>query len=353
MTVSEIFEAHVKTHKVTPGQQVNLLIFYLGLRMLLPKITLAEYLHGALQVAGANKENLAFPKDALDQYCPNKDSAWTPDERVEIMMTYLSLLEIGAAEQFEVQPFQTFLATESVIYKGGVAPAAPAVAEPVTPVVPQAAPAETPPFDPTPATPPAGEAAPTLLPPGMTELPPTTGATPARNSRKKAAAAVAYVAGVQCSYRAPNGPVLAGRIASVINNIYTFAAESGELLSGITDVTLFEPLDDAPPELPTGGVSQRMILAAHDANESEGYLQSTSAIPTKAIGEVLKTSRFQVATNMVFVIDIINAQPRPSIDAYVLRDGIVVAEIPPREMSVYGNYTFTVDSVVYQVEVSR
>jgi hypothetical protein len=349
VTVTEIFEAHVKTHKVTPGQQVNLLIFYLGLRLLLPKITLAEYLEGSLRVAGATKDNLLFPKDALDHHCPNKDSAWEPKERVELMKTYLSLVEIASQEGWleSAPPFTQFLATEAPLYKGQTA-APPAPEVPATPVLPTVVASPVPPVQPGVQVP---EAPAPLVPPGMAAIPTPT-AAPARGRKK--VAVINWAPGMQCSYRAPNGPVLAGQIVSVINNVFTFQASSGELISGITDTNLFEALEDAPPlPPPSGSISQKMVLAPADADEFDAFLAMPSAIATRSIGEVLKTARFQLSPTLVFVIDVINAQPRPSIDAYVFRDGVVVAEVEPREMSVYGSYSVTVDTVLYQVEVSR
>lgn len=329
-----VFDTHVKTHKVTPGQQVNLLIYFLGLRLLLPKLTLTEYLEGALRVAGATKDNMLFPKDALDHYCPNKDSAWEPSERVDMMLTYLNLQELLAAEPAQDinLTFAQFLSTEAEIYKAGDAAAA------------QVAATETPPAV-SPAIPAAG---PMVAPPGMTAVPVSTPA-PTR-TRRTAAGAPTYEAGTDCSYRAPNGPVIAGRIASVINGMYAFVASTGELIGDIRDPSLFEPLEDVPPESPPPQHAVQLRLSPADATEFASILAG-AANPAIQIGEVLKTVECQLAPDLLARFDVLNAQPRPTIDAYVFRGTETVADVPSREMSIIGTYDFTINNIIHRVEV--
>lgn len=342
MTITQtVFDAHVKTHKPTPGQQVNLLIYFLGLRLLLPRITLEEYLQGALRVAGATEENMLFPKDALDKFCPSKGSEWEPVERVEMMLTYLNMLEFAAEGQVpeaEIPTFAAFLGTEAAIYKQGDAAAtAIAAAEPV------AAATTLPATLAAPVTPQA-----TMVPPGMATVPVEAPATTTR-SRRAAAGAPTFEAGTPCSYRAPNGPVLAGRIASVVAGVLTFQASTGEIISGV-DPTLLEPLADVPPENPPANHKVQLRLSAEDAAAFATILAGP-ANPAIQIGEVLKTVECPLGADMLARFDVLNAQPRPTIDAYVFRGNTTVADVPSREVSILGTYDFKIDDVIIQVEV--
>lgn len=337
MTVIQtVFDAHVKTHKPTPGQQVNLLIYFLALRLLIPKLTLAEYLEGALRVAGAKEDNLLFPKDALDKYCPSKGSEWEPVERVEMMLTYLNMLEFaveGNVPEAEIPTFAAFLTTEAPLYKqGDTAPVAPPVAVPAATALP--------------TTPVAAAPQATMVPPGMAAVPV---AAPTTRSRRTGAGAPTFEPGTDCSYRAPNGPVLAGRIASVVAGVFTFQASTGEIISGI-DPALLEPLEEVPPANPPPNHKTQLQLTAQEANEFAAILAGPPN-PAVQIGDPLKTKECQLGAGLIARFDVLNAQPRPSIDAYVLRNGAIVADVPSREVSILGTYDFTVDDVIIQVEV--
>jgi hypothetical protein len=144
--------------------------------------------------------------------------------------------------------------------------------------------------------------------------------------------------------------VLAGRIASVINGVYAFVASTGELIGDIRDPSLFEPLEEVPPASPQPQQVVQLRLSTQDATEFAAILAG-AADPAKQIGEVLKTVECPLAPDLLARFDVLNAQPRPTIDAYVFRGTETVADVPSREMSILGTYGFTINNVLHQVEV--
>lgn len=316
MSFKDTLKAHAKAHKITPGQQVNLLIYYLGLRMLFPEITFAQYLERTLLVAGATDENRQFPKDALDHHCPSKGSAWSPDERVDMMLTYLELCQILAAEGGSL-PFDAFLATEAPYYKAN--PPAP--------------------------PPPAPAAA-------------SGTASPRRQTRRReedaGISAAALAEGTRWNYRVPNGPVLPVTIILAGDNEWALRSDSGEEFT-TTDISLFEPFQaETPVPVPTApSYQQTLALPKPKAEEIENLLVLVAPIVTQPIGELLTSVTVQFSETDAARFDVLNAQPKPYVDAYFLRNSAAIVSLPPREVSIYGQYDFPVEDRVYTVVITK
>lgn len=330
MSFKDTLNAHAKANKITPGQQVNLLIYYLGLRMLFPEITFEQYLERTLLVAGATDANRQFPKDALDHHCPNKGGAWAPNERIDMMLTYLELCEILAADKLSL-PFDDFLTTEAPIYKN----APPAASQPAGS-----------------ATPPAGDA-------GVPAPPSAPAAAPAPRTRRKkdqepGNAVALLVEGSRWNYRVPNGPVLPVTIILVGQNEWAVRSDSGEEFT-TTEPQHFEPFQAETPAPPptTPSYAQGLVLTPAQGEAVENLLVLTAPLASRSIGDVLESYDVRFSETDYARFDVVNAQPKPYVDAYFCRGTTTMAEAPPRETSIYGQYDFNVEGRTYSVTVTR
>jgi hypothetical protein len=377
VTFKERLDVYVKAHKLTPGQQVNLLIYYLGVRLMFPEISFERYLERTLVVSGATPENCTFPKDALDKYCPNKGSQWSPAERIALMLTYLEFCNALAAENLPEPVFADFLAEETPLVKapaeavpaadtqptlsGFATPASEAVA-PVTAVPAAVPPAITPtvapPVSVTPTNPPME--IPQAIQQTMSPEQPEATKAARKSSRKTATPTHQFVVGERANYRVPQGPVLLGAITATWTTdqgvlVYTFQSDAGEVIQ-VADAALLEvPYDPPVPpvERPLGAAVQRLVLTPEQAAAVEGYLAMTAPSPQKAIGECFLGFSVPFAAPCVVGLDIINAQPKPYIDAYLSVGAGVSIDCEPREVSIYGDYRFVHNNQTYIVEVVR
>ncbi len=325
-----LLHAHAKAHKLSPGQQVNLLIYYLSLQPMFPEISLELFLERSQLVAGATKENLQFPKDALDHYCPNKDSAWEPKHRIGIMTLYLTYRSFALADGEAVMPFHEFLAAEAAGFReqyDTLAPANPPVA-------------------------PAATEAPAAPAPKATK--------PKAAKKDKAASAFVPVVDARAIFRGPLGdgigPEITGTIKAVDNErqVVEFAGDNGESLSAIPFSQLFAPT----PQMPEAPVIEPAVTHPLRVNKADsariaGFLALTQPVGNVPLGDILQG--FEVDFDGVgkAAIQVINAQPKPSIDAFLVdAAGTALAELPPRENALAGNYDFQVRGQVYRVAVT-
>lgn len=348
MSFKDTLAAHARANKITPGQQVNLLIYYLGLQVMFPEITFERYLERSLAVAGATEANRKFPKDALDEFCPNKGSQWEPDERIDMMITYLELKQLLAAENLPDMSFADFLAEEAPRYKGEPPPT-PGDAFPPIPVTPN---------DTFPAATPAGsvaEAPPQMAPPGGFPAEP---ATPKRSRAKKSEVVAnplaALVPNSRWALRVPDGPVLTGTIMSAGEGVWAFRSDQGEDIT-VIDATQFEALsaETPPPPAPANLLQQTLQLTPDQVTVFEQHLAMSEPLASIGIGDPILRLHQQFNATDTVVVDLINAQPKPTIDAYLARNGRVISEAAPRHQSPYGIYDFVVGEETFRLEVTR
>lgn len=257
-----VLAAHVKTRKTTPAQQVQLVLGYLVIRVLFPEITLAAYLERSDALAGATDENRLFPKDALDHWCPNKGSVWSPKDRLKYMGTYIDYCDNARTTGESPVSFNDFLTAVLGDQPAGAPPPASAAADP-----PPASPAVV-----------AAPAEPSLSPPsGAVTLPP--GFTP------PPAAAPAEVQGNPCA----------------------------------------------------------ITLKRADVAKIAEYFALPSAVGGVPVGETLWTHLEETPQGQLR-IDIVNSEPRPGIDMYLVRGGAVFADLPPNNVAttIVGQYTLLI-----------
>lgn len=325
---ADVLQAHASQHKISPSQQVNLLVHYVSLAQMFPEITLAQYLDRTLLVAGATKENRQFPKDALDYHCPNKSSQWEPRERVDLLLIYVEMSNIMRREAPDepIPSLDAFLAQEAIVYRQ--TPAAPAA------------------YD--------GPAA-----------PPATAETTAKKTRQrkpKAPVEHIWVAPSRATYRVVLAGGLAGPVhEGTITELYTgtdgvklavFTTDVGEVLRDCL-LAHCAPLD-VPAPLPPSVVASRQAIRLNkeDFAKVMSLLASPSPIGNVALGEQLMHFPISFGDAGSAAVSVVNSQPRPYVDAYFVRPDGEVIEQPPREGGIEGTYTFTVGETHYQLEVT-
>jgi hypothetical protein len=254
-----VLAAHVKTRKTTPAQQVQLVLGYLVIRVLFPEITLASYLERSDALAGATDENRLFPKDALDHWCPNKGSVWSPKDRLKYMGTYVDYCDNARTTGETAVSFNDFLQLVLGDLPAGSPPPSPAAADP--PPAAATAPAE-----------------PSLAPPtGAVTLPP--GFVPA-----------------------------------------------------------------APEEIPSNpGNPCPITLKRADVAKIAEYFSLPSSVGGVPVGDTL-WGHIEETPQGQLRIEVINSEPRPGIDMYLVRNGAVYAELPPNNTaeSIVGQYTLLI-----------
>lgn len=329
-TPREILAAHAKTHKLTPGQQVNLLTYYLGLKQMFPEIPLLMFLERTLTVAGATKENRQFPKDALDHHCPNKDSQWKPGERIDIMLIFLEANELLDQETPPQPPlqFDAFLADEAAPYKAE---------GPTEPIEVEAAPAA-----------------------DMTQVP----KQPRQRQRKTE---VAVAKPVQCAgravYRMPvgdgaQGPERLGVVQSIYERdgmqVADFLTDAGERMEGIPVLHLSEP-PQAPPPPAAKTADYKLIVPQVNMTKAENFLSLMVPAGSVALGTPLQEFELALGEVGTAIFQIVNANPRPYVDAFVVKGTSSVPisqELLPRENALRGQYTFQIGAQSIVVDVT-
>ena len=312
----ESLAAHAAAHKLPPGQQLNLLICYLGMRKLFPEISLELFLERAPRLYGATKENAAFPKDALDKHCPTANSAWPPKERINLLLSYLQVCTILNAQNMGDPDLEGFLAEAAVPQAGATLP----LTQPAGEVV-----ATNPAAPPTPAQ---GTLSPNVAVAAQIEVP-----APA-----VVAAPVAPVpVGTRSILRVEGREPLYGYMQQLPGYpAPVFLSDAGEIVPNAPTAAV-TPTDTPAPMPVVATRQQTVVLTPAELATIQAYLASPpqANIP---LGDDLwqKLVPFPDGTVQLAVC---NAQPTPYLDCFFTQNSNVVHELPPRYHSVLGIYT--------------
>lgn len=349
LTLREIWEQHCKAHKLTPGQAANVLLNYIILRMMFPEVSLAFYLDRYRVLAGADKDNRQFPKDALDHHCPSKGGAWPPPARVEVMLRYVEVLDLLAATNQAVIGFDQFLSTEApVVAEAGVGVLPAAVQQPAMSTEPLREMT----LEEMQANEPPPKAAPLEPRPPVT-VPPVT--APATAPVQPPAAAPQPI-NLQVGLGTYTTNQVQADVPVVENGfIYTVYEVDGRALAGFVTAegTLREDAEVercqtlGPPPEPLAKIK----LSSADYGEAMRFLESPGPVGTMEIGAPLIDWDVALGGDFVALIQVYNAQPRPRVRSYLLRAGQPVAELRPRQ-ALLGYYPLVYQNQVYVVEVS-
>ncbi len=352
-TNADVLAAHAVQYKLTPGQQVTLLLYYLAIRLMFPEITLDQFLVRSRQIVGATKENRQFPKDAIDHHCPNKDSQWEPKDRLKIMLTFLNLCDIlGPTEQLSLD---AFLEMEAPVFKSTETPAA-------------------------------------LVAPGPTVATPPKVKRPAKVAPSPV---LELVTGKPAIFRGPlgEGGMIGPEQAGVITDVQvtpegttvSFQTSDGELLQGVSPQHLQParvvasttagatvatpppaaagaetPAESLAAETPavTAATAPALATGALRISKSDGarimsWIGLGAPVANVEIGGVLAQFQHEIPGVGPATLQVVNGQPHPFVDAYVLpADGVPIANLPPREHSIVGEYRFELGSGIYVLNVT-
>lgn len=344
----DLVKEHTRLHKTTPTQQTTALAEFLTIRQIVPALALQQYLERSPNVVDVDRTLARLPKGL------------TAKDKTELMLEYLEITEILAAEGTPMQAFDVWVLAEAPIYLEEKA---------------------------------AGRTAPDVDP--APEIKPKT-----KNPRvKKEPVPIQWQAGMRASYRPPiggtTGPPLEGHLEERLDDAelahLVFIADTGEEIQFVEQQYLSpaavetEPLQPVATEGGSQGAKEeptpgglpgqmalplgdppavqaeaapppaefhKLMIKKADAQKAAGFLGMATAVGNVPIGDVLYDFGCDFAIGRA-QIQIVNGQPKPFVDAFFTQaDGELLAELPAREHAVEGTYTFDIAGQQYTLEIA-
>jgi hypothetical protein len=310
------------------SEKVSLLTDYLWLRQLTPSLPFETFLERYAAIADFDEENKKHPADAIKFLLPRNaklatqlgKTQWTAKEVVEYTALYVDVIREAERASTPVQfTFNAWLQMENVItaYRAGE------FKEPT---------------------------------------PPPKKRTKSEGKAKVAVSQRPTGADQRCVYTPTTGHQRRGYVRELIKvgDVYVanFQADSGELFRSLALDTLERIEDPSPnqPQTPTGDLKPelanvRLRIPVGQQTEIARALNCPGPLGTVEIGDACQSLRYKFPDGNVAVINIINGEPRPYVDASLLDpQGVVLADVQPRE-HIEGNYTFDTETGYYLLEV--
>ena len=307
------------------GEKVKLLAQYLWLRQLTPDLSFEKFLELYKLVADFDGDNLKHPDDAIKKHLPRSAKAagegkkWSAKEVVDYTALFVDMVRTAEATNTPVpMEFAAF-----------------------------------------------------LVAPGLLEMfangdfkeaaPPKT-----KGKKQKAPKVSVSAEGQRCIYTATGNHQHRGITTAYWNDEQSgqfyadFKADSGEEFKGVGAATL-EVVTDSAPNVPTDqqtdqplpeqGVGKLTIVKAQFPAVQQA-LALGQPMGNVAIGDVCYTFNHQFPDGKVAVVDVINGETKPFVDAR-LCEGTpdnVLAEVEPRD-NIEGTYQFVTPNGTYTLEV--
>lgn len=317
------------------GEKVKVLELYLLLRQLTPSLSFELFLQLYEPIADFDETNLKHPADAIKHYLPRiKKQAeernthhWSAKEVVDYLALYVDMIREAESTNAPIpMVLNTFLTSEAILK-----PFHEGVSKEVV--------------------------APTQKSPRQS-----------RNTAKAAADTKVRpsAGGQRAIYSAPGGRQHRGAMLNVWRDEQTnftfgdFRADTGEEFKGIT-IDAFEVTDDPPPNPPATQAGDqlpelgrgRLVIPKAQYPAVVQALALPVPIGTVGVGDVAYSFNYPFHTGHVAVLDVLNSQTGPCVDAYLCvnsKDNVVAECNPPRK-NIEGAYTFTLPEGFLTLEV--
>lgn len=315
------------------SERVKLLEDYLWLRQLTPSLPFETFLQLYTAVADFDDENLKHPADAIKELVPrNKKHAeekkrrhWSAKEVVEYVALYVDIIRRAEATQSPVpMTLNQFLQNQSMIeqFVAGTF---------------------------------------------KEELPRESSRKSSTRSQKTSEKVRPSAAGQRAIHTSSSGRQFRGHVTALWQDQQSqqfyadFQSDTGEEIKGVGLITL-EVCPDPPPNppqtnegdpLPELGHGRLLIPKANFPSVLQA-LSLQVPLGVAAIGDVVYSFNHQFPTGHVAIIDVVNAEGGPYVDARlcVNTPDNVVAEINEPRRNIEGLYTFETPEGSFTLEVT-
>ena len=313
------------------GEKIKLLTDYLWCRQLVPTLPFATFLERYKEVADHDAENMKHPDAAMKHYLPrSKKKAeelgkpqWTAKQVAEFVLTYVDMIRAAEDEGVPIpMGFNDYIKHENIVsaYFNGE-------------------------FD------------------DIVKVPADTQNKKSSKRKKEKVVERPTTQGQRAIYTGPGHMAHRGHIEKIWTDedsdcvFADFKSDAGELFQGV-GITTLVACEDAKPNPPQDDEGDELSQIAAgkirikkgDGITTTNYLNSPAPLGNVALGDVLYSCNYSYSDTVKAVVEVVNGEPAPYVDAFLEVDGDAVCELEPRQ-GIEGTYTFTTPEGFYELDI--